>query len=119
MLTWNNNQEGKREIKERLDRALYNPKWNAMFDKTTVTHELLIGSDHCPIIIDLFPRETKKGPPFRFDTRWLKHKECSDIVEKCWREQGDCSRRLVGCQTLLQGWAKNHYSQLHEREKHK
>ncbi|CAN1181361.1 hypothetical protein LINPERHAP2_LOCUS35338, partial [Linum perenne] len=92
--TWSNNQEGAMEIKELLDRALGNQEWVQMFENATVMHELPIGSDHSPLIIDLSKRRTKKSIPFRFDTRWLKNQYCEDLVRESWKGQGNSGFKL-------------------------
>ena len=49
--TWCNNQQGRRRVWVRLDRALCNAEWRLIFPDAHVTHLAQTGSDHCPIVL--------------------------------------------------------------------
>lgn len=49
------NREGAQRIRERLDRAIGNLDLIGKYPTLRVTHKL-IGSDHCPLIIELNPK---------------------------------------------------------------
>lgn len=51
--TWCNNQEGSNQIKERLDRVTGNVTWICKFPRLEVIHKLNIGSNHCPVVMNL------------------------------------------------------------------
>lgn len=59
--TWTNNQEGNQRIMERIDRAIVNREWVSIFSTLVVLHTLMIGSDHCPLIVELEPKSNLKG----------------------------------------------------------
>ncbi|CAN1121975.1 hypothetical protein LINPERHAP2_LOCUS1107 [Linum perenne] len=69
--TWSNMKVGKDNIKVRLDRALCTSEWRFRFDKATIHHEAIIGSDHAPLRLQLFDNNMRKLAPFRIDERWL------------------------------------------------
>lgn len=49
--TWCNNRSAPDTIWKRLDRMLYNSEWFVLFNRTTVTHLAISGSDHAPLLI--------------------------------------------------------------------
>lgn len=83
--TWRNNREGEKRIQERLDREIANAEWICQFPSLTITHKLMLGSDHCPLIINMKPRDQSKRRQFRFEGSWLAKQECREIVRETWR----------------------------------
>lgn len=51
--TWTITRKAEANIRERLDRAMANVEWRRKFPKAQVFHDVIFGSDHCPLIIDL------------------------------------------------------------------
>lgn len=49
--TWDNMRMGQANIKERLDRALYNQEWLSLFPDTGVWHLLRTRSDHVSLLL--------------------------------------------------------------------
>lgn len=74
--TYNNKQEGDRNVKVRLDRAVACPQWSLLFPRCKVSHILSSRSDHCPIIIHLLgdPKVGKITKHLRYESYW----------EWCW-----------------------------------
>ncbi|CAN1121774.1 hypothetical protein LINPERHAP2_LOCUS963 [Linum perenne] len=52
--TWSNNHASPGEIKFHLDRMIASTSWRITYQNAMVFHEEKIGSDHCPIRLDLF-----------------------------------------------------------------
>lgn len=103
-------------IRERLDRAIVNPEWLENWQNTCVIHCAMVGSDHCPILLDSNPIcQIKKGRIFRFETRWLKEEECGNIVKRLWRPNDSSThvnqwtQNLHRCKTELLKWNKVHF----------
>ncbi|CAN1241767.1 hypothetical protein LINPERPRIM_LOCUS5088 [Linum perenne] len=67
--TWSNKRLGNHQIRERLDRGLTNASWRILFDKAILTHESMIGFDHCPLRLSFHTTSPNRRTPFRFDTR--------------------------------------------------
>lgn len=82
--TWCNNREGNERIKERLDRAIVNSKWIREFAKSAVTHKLNIGSNHCPLLVQIERKCTRSKRPFQFEKAWTKKNECNEIIKDVW-----------------------------------
>lgn len=59
--TWCNNREGTERIRERLDRAIVNAEWIHEYNKAKVIDKLNIGSDHCPLMVQLEKQGIRTG----------------------------------------------------------
>uniref|UniRef100_A0A2N9HP80 Reverse transcriptase domain-containing protein n=1 Tax=Fagus sylvatica TaxID=28930 RepID=A0A2N9HP80_FAGSY len=74
--TWTNGQDISTLIMQRLDRAWVNSDWRILFPEAYVTHLARTHSDHCPILLSLWPSIHNPLPrPFRFENFWLSHPE--------------------------------------------
>ena len=51
--TWDNRQDGNRNIKVRLDRGLGDDRFMEMFDNSSVTHVQTTKPDHCALMIGI------------------------------------------------------------------
>ncbi|KAM2275370.1 hypothetical protein ACFXTI_033926 [Malus domestica] len=70
-------------VEERIDRALINGHWQALWPNSLVTHGMVMGSNHCPIII-YFDLEGYRGRRvFRFEAFWAKEEKCKALVRTC------------------------------------
>ncbi|KAL3733434.1 hypothetical protein ACJRO7_022887 [Eucalyptus globulus] len=84
VFTWSNNREGNALVKKRLDRAICNMEWWVLYPNVEAFAFLAIGSDHSPILLSLNPTKLKRKKMFRFETYWLEHSECEEVVKKAW-----------------------------------
>ncbi|KAL9659108.1 hypothetical protein QQ045_021151 [Rhodiola kirilowii] len=87
MFTWSNNQEGKGQVWERLDRCLDNGDSLATFQNLEVHHLPRQNSDHCPLMIKLHGDVRRRTTSFKFIGAWTKHKDFLDIVKGSWAEK--------------------------------
>lgn len=53
--TWFNKRFDNYAIQQRLDRALVSPEWQVCFPQAYLIHELLLESNHRPLILLLQP----------------------------------------------------------------
>lgn len=81
MFTWTNNT-----VKERLDRCICNDDWRLLFPEAKVFHLARMSSDHCPLLIKLFPHAqvSRTNPPFRFHSMWMQHEIYNDLISTTW-----------------------------------
>lgn len=89
--TWVNNQEDNL-IEERIDRLFATPHWSRSFPYAVVNHIASLASDHCPIVINCKPPESRrrsKKRPFRFEAMWLRDPSCESLIKSEW-ENGRC-----------------------------
>lgn len=82
-------------VEERINRALINGHWQNLWPNSTVTHETVMGSDHCPLIIQSDLDDFRGKKVFRFEAFWAKEEKCKELVRTCWdrRELGEVSMR--------------------------
>ncbi|TQD71025.1 hypothetical protein C1H46_043451 [Malus baccata] len=112
--TWRGRRNGEL-VEERLDRALSNQSWQECWPNTMVIHGTVIGSDHCPLIIQREPKRASGKRPFRFQSVWVKEVECVNLVEQCWAKPvggtvlGRWTARINDCRTQLQRWSRRKF----------
>ena len=51
--TWSNHRFSPHLIEERLDKFLYNRDWVNSFYDPPATNLLIVGSDHCPVLMEV------------------------------------------------------------------
>nr|KYP77120.1 hypothetical protein KK1_021391 [Cajanus cajan] len=82
--TWYRNQRGV-VLAKRLDRAVCNVEWQAMFPEAYVENLCMVYSDHCPILLRRKgSRDKAQDRPFRFQAAWATHKGFERIVREAW-----------------------------------
>lgn len=110
--TWENRQEGKTFIMERLDSFLANRDCLNYFSEATVEDLVTEVSDHSPILLN-----TDKGRyvgvnrPFRFFEAWTSYTSSLKVVKATWKhsirgrmEAHKVQRRLNGTARALREW---------------
>ncbi|CAN6587433.1 unnamed protein product [Malus baccata var. baccata] len=112
--TWRGMRNGSL-VEERLDRGLCNRIWQDVWPNTTVTHGTVLGSDHCPIIIQTEPNTRKGKKLFRFEAFWAKEADCLEVVRRSWdcREGGGAQvrwqKKINDCRSQLIRWSRNKF----------
>nr|KYP64025.1 Transposon TX1 uncharacterized [Cajanus cajan] len=82
--TWYRNQRGV-VIAKRLDRAVCNVAWQAMFPEAYVENLCRVYSDHCPLLLRREgSRDKSQDRPFRFQAAWATHKDFERVVREAW-----------------------------------
>ncbi|RYR34982.1 hypothetical protein Ahy_A10g050058 isoform B [Arachis hypogaea] len=83
--TWFSNPRNGFVTRERLDRVLVNWNWRRLYQNVTLTALPAIGSDHCPLVLRLEPRE-KFERHFKFEAYWEDHEDCEKIIKQGWEK---------------------------------
>lgn len=96
--TWENKQEGKMLIKERLDRVVTNKDWVMVFHQTVVKHLNIEASDHCPILLQIDKQQMFKWRPFWFIKAWTIENSSYEVVNSACNSD----RRYGVCRRLAQ-----------------
>ncbi|KAK8532112.1 hypothetical protein V6N12_053561 [Hibiscus sabdariffa] len=78
--TWSNQRCNEELILEKLDRILSSLEWSFIFPKAISIIDVAIASDHSPIILLVNGVAKKSKKDFKFESRWLIVKECSQVV---------------------------------------
>ncbi|XP_074283852.1 uncharacterized protein LOC141608393 [Silene latifolia] len=84
--TWARGNSVETRKSARLDRALCNADWGALFEDAMTKHLPAIQSDHCPIFIapNGFAPLNAVNRPFRFQACWLTHESFKEYVDANW-----------------------------------
>jgi hypothetical protein len=105
MFTWTNKQENESNIRVRLDRAVANGEFLALFDEYSVENVITTTSDHYAVFIDLkkhsdehATRPVKTG--FRYEAAWLRSPDYRPMLERAWEDNS------VGTVSLQSTWTK-------------
>ncbi|XP_042962443.1 uncharacterized protein LOC122296709 [Carya illinoinensis] len=86
--TWCNCHEDESFTKERLDRAIANPRWRLNYSKVSVESLPAICSDHSPILLSCsfeWCSAYKYHFSFKYEANWNKKEGCSEIVSEAWQ----------------------------------
>ncbi|KAF7115523.1 hypothetical protein RHSIM_RhsimUnG0053200 [Rhododendron simsii] len=121
--TWTNNQGEGFNIRERLDKALATVEWREIFPYAQVFHELMIGSDHSPIIVHCCIPPKRVPYVFKFESMWCTSENCKNIIANAWAVncRGSAMFQLVqklkNCRGALRPWSKMEFGNNVERIK--
>ncbi|XP_050289689.1 uncharacterized protein LOC126727821 [Quercus robur] len=116
--TWSRNHPVEGRIYIRLNRALANMTWKALFPNAIVHHVSMSSSDHSMLTIRIQssrPRQPQSRPLFCFKAMWLQDPRCADIVQKAWHEGlyklgGDpITNCHASCRDRLTTWNKHDF----------
>ncbi|KAK4733784.1 hypothetical protein R3W88_008045 [Solanum pinnatisectum] len=77
--TWSNQRGINFRIWKRLDRAMANDQWLQNMPQTTITHLSSVGSDHCPLLMEMNTRVDTHIKYFRFLNCWTDQPSFEEI----------------------------------------
>lgn len=113
--TWHGIRNGTL-VDERLDRGRTNKLWQDSWPNTSVIHGTVLGSDHCPVIIQGEPCGGRGKSLFRFEAFWSCELKCRNIVKNCWEKVcmgdniGRWNKKINVCRYMLARWSKRKLS---------
>ncbi|KAH0725048.1 hypothetical protein KY284_000913 [Solanum tuberosum] len=82
--TWSNQRGINFRIWKRLDRAMVNDNWLQNMPHTCITHLPSVGSDHCPLLMEMNARPDSCIKYFRFLNCWVEQPSFEETVVDCW-----------------------------------
>lgn len=97
--------------------------WRNLFPTALVNHDLIFGSDHCPLILNLSTPRNKVPYRFKFESMWCTSEECKEIVSKAWNQPSNTSpdraltSRLSRCSAALRKWGRSKFGNNNEKIK--
>jgi hypothetical protein len=111
--TWSNKQQNPTLIK--LDRILASTDWDSQYPKCFAWTKARVGSDHCPMILDLGVQGATRPKYFFFQDQWFLQENFTKMVCDRWdfdRTKGGATvyslDRWHGClqslRQFLRGW---------------
>lgn len=108
--TWGN-------IKERLDRSLYNAAWIDRFPEIGVQHLPKIKSDHRLVLIQShLPVDLTLPRPFRFLAPWLGHSQFQAFFQQNWSDSFDFTVQLGLLSDRLRVWNRRVFGNIFKRK---
>ncbi|KAK4422914.1 hypothetical protein Salat_1874000 [Sesamum alatum] len=121
--TWSNKCESANTVRAHLDRCCTSEGWSQLFPSARVKHLDMIGSDHCPILLDTeaeLPRQRQRHKPIRFEALWLRSDQCEKMVKRAWglgflRGNENLMDRFYSCRISLMTWGKNTFGNINKR----
>lgn len=81
--TWSNTRQGIHNIREKLDRAVTNLKWNTLFSNASVLNFHWFSSNHSLIILNTSNLGNKRKF-FKFEKLWPRDPSCFDTIKRAW-----------------------------------
>ncbi|VFQ88803.1 unnamed protein product [Cuscuta campestris] len=94
--TWN---KGKKWAK--LDRVIINHEWETIgWECCAEFCDMVVESDHYPVLLDLFQKVIKGNKPFKFFNMWLSHHSFDNILGSIWNNRVEGTRQYRLCKKL-------------------
>ena len=119
--TYNDMQEGNKNVKVCLDREVACPLWSSIFPQCKVPHIISSRSDHGPILIELMgnAREGRFARELKYESYWEREGRVLDEqINDCWnrgsniKDLKDVSNNLEKLMKSLHGWSRVHIGYL-------
>jgi hypothetical protein len=123
--TFNNKQQGVKNVRVRLDRGVACPAWSALFPEASVQHLISSRSDHYPILINLdaTKKSRPKKPSPRYEAMWEREASLNEHIEAAWNHLspamnlGDVQQKLTSTMAALQIWNKEAFGSVNKEIK--
>jgi hypothetical protein len=122
--TYDNKQDGQRNVKARLDRGVASSSWSDIFQDASVEHICSTRSDHLPLLVRFGPRlewrpmNEKRIQAFRYEYMWERVESLSNHIAGSWQKEGTAisleklGAKLVTMQSDLRQWAARDFGSI-------
>ncbi|KAJ1375592.1 Endonuclease/exonuclease/phosphatase superfamily [Sesbania bispinosa] len=98
------------DVKERLDRGVWNASWRLLFLEAIITHLPSFCSDHMALLLDTHPSiQHHFSKPFRFLASWLEDPSFKDLVAGAWGEGQNWLASVNLFRNLATNWNHNSF----------
>ena len=123
--TWDNRQQGRCNVKVRLDRGMADDKFLELFDNTFVQHIQTSESDHCALLLrtqrSVWDHDCSRNKPFRFENAWTRHERYEEVVVESWQPQANdlagVYDALNSVRQKLQKWSREEFGSVQKQLK--
>nr|XP_010313000.1 uncharacterized protein LOC104644619 [Solanum lycopersicum] len=121
--TWCNHRRDGARIWKRLDRGMTNDKWIETMPHSSITHLPSVGSDHCPLFIEICDIQSNTIKYFKFLNLSTENDSFYKTVENCWKRDvignpmWNFHTKLRRLTKTLRGWSKQEYGDVFEKVK--
>lgn len=92
-----------------------NLEWHLKFPFAQVFHEVILGSDHCPLILNCDVPLQRVPKLFKFESMWTTHPDCFTVIEEAWNlpavgsDMYKIVQKLKNCRRKLCTWSKDEF----------
>lgn len=116
--TWDNRQQGRSNVKVRLDRGLANAKFLNLFQSVKVWHVQTTQSDHCCLVVEGLKGSNSrnhKRRAFQYENMWRRDPSYRQVVNSvCYNSDrpstlNQLSAQLGSISSSLSSWEKNSF----------
>ncbi|XP_049348974.1 uncharacterized protein LOC125813528 [Solanum verrucosum] len=121
--TWSNQRGVNFRIWKRLDRAMVNDKWLQNMPHTSITHLPSVGSDHCPLLLEMKARPHNCIKYFRFLNFWVEQPSFIETVNACWNRPVEGNpmwtfhQKIKRLASTLRAWSKMQFGDIYVKVK--
>uniref|UniRef100_A0A8R7V8Z6 Endonuclease/exonuclease/phosphatase domain-containing protein n=1 Tax=Triticum urartu TaxID=4572 RepID=A0A8R7V8Z6_TRIUA len=85
--TFDNHQQGNRNVRVRLDRVCADDDWMARFPNAELHHLTSSRSDHCPLLLRLQqPDPRPRNRARRYEIMWEREETLPEIIVNSWEK---------------------------------
>ncbi|XP_060967885.1 uncharacterized protein LOC133035742 [Cannabis sativa] len=109
-LSETNSRIAESRVRKSLDRAIADARWCTEFSNARVSKFPITGSDHAPILINIWGDQTRLRYLFRFLEVWTSRPDCEVIIQNSWRRAvtgevvAQLQKKLKGTAHDLKKW---------------
>ncbi|WMV30203.1 hypothetical protein MTR67_023588 [Solanum verrucosum] len=121
--TWSNQRGINFRIWKRLDRAMVNDRWLQIMPHTNITHLPSVGSDHCPLLMEMNVRPENHIKYFRFLNCWADQPAFVETVTNCWNRPIEghpmwtFHQKMKRLASTLSAWSKMQFGDIYAKVK--
>ncbi|WMV45630.1 hypothetical protein MTR67_039015 [Solanum verrucosum] len=119
--TWSNQRGVNFRIWKRLDRAMVNDTWLQNMPHTSITHLPSVGSDHCPLLLEMKARPDNCIKYFRFLNFWVEQPSFIETVSACWNRPVEGNpmwtfhQKIKRLASTLSAWSKIQFGDIYSK----
>ncbi|WMV13667.1 hypothetical protein MTR67_007052 [Solanum verrucosum] len=119
--TWSNQRGINFRIWKRLDRAMVNDRWLQIMPHTNITHLPSVGSDHCPLLMEMTVRPENHTKYFRFLNCWADQPAFIETVTNCWSRPIEghpmwtFHQKMKRLASTLSAWSKMQFGDIYAK----
>ncbi|XP_031108616.1 uncharacterized protein LOC116013098 [Ipomoea triloba] len=114
--TWRRGKEEGTFKGARLDRVLCSLDWLDVVKTTKVSHLPAVGSDHCPLLIDLDTKENRHTNSFLFQGAWMNHHSFIQLVSNNWNGDLSVWQNKDAMAAKFKQWNITMFGNIHHRK---
>lgn len=105
--TWNNNRDDG-NVRERVDRMMYNGAWQFKFPDASLSVLPALGSDHSPLVLTLQPTLQQHQKAFTYEEFWETHGELPSLIKELWvcNQETSIDEKIDRIKNVLTTWNK-------------